>query len=76
MRADPPVRVLPLDVTDDTSVQVAAVAASDVSVIVNNAGVHNFGGALDRDLAGQEQDMVTNYSAPLRVTRAFVPMPA
>jgi NAD(P)-dependent dehydrogenase (short-subunit alcohol dehydrogenase family) len=74
VRADPRVRVLPLNVTDDTSVQTAAAAASDVNVLVNNAGVLHFGGALDGDLAGYEQDTVTNYFGTLRVTRAFVPV--
>lgn len=74
VRADPRVRVLPLDVTDDMSVRAAAAAAPDVTVLVNNAGVLHFGGALDGDLAGYEQDMVTNYFGTLRVTRAFVPV--
>ena len=75
VRADPRVvRVLPLDVTDDMSVRAAAAAASDVNVLVNNAGVLHFGGALDGDLADYEQDMVTNYFGTLRVTRAFVPV--
>jgi NAD(P)-dependent dehydrogenase (short-subunit alcohol dehydrogenase family) len=72
--ADPRVRVLPLDVTDDVSVRAAAAAANDVSVLVNNAGVLTFGGVLDGDLTGVERDLATNYLGTLRVTRAFAPV--
>jgi NAD(P)-dependent dehydrogenase (short-subunit alcohol dehydrogenase family) len=72
--ADPRVQVLPLDVTDDASVQAAAAQAQDVTVLVNNAGVLNFGGVLDGDLAGFEKDLATNYFGALRVTRGFVPV--
>lgn len=71
--ADSRVTVLPLDVTDDASVARAAEAARDVNVLVNNAGVLNFGGVLDGDLGGFERDLDTNYFGALRVTRAFVP---
>jgi NAD(P)-dependent dehydrogenase (short-subunit alcohol dehydrogenase family) len=70
---DPRVRPLALDVTDPASVTAAAAAAPDVTVLVNNAGVLAFGGALDGDLAGFEHDLRTNYLGTLRVTRAFVP---
>jgi NAD(P)-dependent dehydrogenase (short-subunit alcohol dehydrogenase family) len=73
LRADARVRVLPLDVTDDTSVAAAAEAAGDVNVLVNNAGVLSFGGVLDGDLTGFERDLATNYFGALRVTRAFAP---
>jgi len=71
--ADPRVHTLALDVTDPASVTAAAVAAPDVTVLVNNAGVLAFGGALDRDLESFERDLRTNYLGTLRVTRAFVP---
>jgi NAD(P)-dependent dehydrogenase (short-subunit alcohol dehydrogenase family) len=73
LRADSRVTVLPLDVTDDDSVSRAAEAAADVNVLVNNAGVLNFGGVLDGDVSGFERDLATNYFGALRVTRAFVP---
>lgn len=72
--ADPRVRVLELDVTDDTSVIAAAAAAPDVTVLVNNAGVLSFGGVLDGEVSGLERDLSTNYFGALRVTRAFVPI--
>ena len=71
--ADPRVVTLTLDITDPASVDKAAKAAQDVTVLVNNAGVLTFGSALDGDLDGFERDLRTNYLGTLRVTRAFVP---
>jgi NAD(P)-dependent dehydrogenase (short-subunit alcohol dehydrogenase family) len=71
---DPRVRILPLDITDPASVTAAAAAAPDVSLLVNNAGVLNFGGAADADLQLIERDLDTNYLGTIRVTQAFVPV--
>lgn len=70
---DPRVHVLQLDVNDPTSVAAAVAAAADVNVLINNAGVLNFGGVLDGDLDGFETDLKTNYFGVLRVTRGFLP---
>lgn len=72
--ADPRVHTLTLDITDQASVDAAAKAAPDVTVLVNNAGVLAFGDVLDGDLAGFERDMHTNYVGTLRAIRAFVPV--
>lgn len=66
-------RVVPLrlDVTDEESVHAAAVAADDVSVLVNNAGVLRSGSLIDGDLGGVREQMETNFFGPLLVTRAF-----
>jgi len=72
--AHPRVEVLGLDVTSPESVAAAARTASDVSVLVNNAGVLSFGSALEGDLEGFERDLATNYFGVLRTTRAFVPV--
>jgi NAD(P)-dependent dehydrogenase (short-subunit alcohol dehydrogenase family) len=71
--ADPRVVTLTLDITNPGSVDQAATAATDVTVLVNNAGVLAFGSALDGDLDAFERDLRTNYLGTLRVTRAFVP---
>jgi NAD(P)-dependent dehydrogenase (short-subunit alcohol dehydrogenase family) len=71
--ADPRVTALTLDITDPASIERAAAAARDVTVLVNNAGVLALGGALEGDLDGFERDLRTNYLGTLRVTRAFVP---
>jgi len=72
--ADPRVRVLRLDVTDQASVDAAASVATDVNVLVNNAGVLSFGTALEAEIDGLERDLATNYFGALRATRAFVPV--
>jgi NAD(P)-dependent dehydrogenase (short-subunit alcohol dehydrogenase family) len=72
--ANPRVRTLALDVTDQTSVDAAARVASDVTLLVNNAGVLGFGSALEGDLDLFGRDVHTNYIGTARVTRAFVPM--
>jgi NAD(P)-dependent dehydrogenase (short-subunit alcohol dehydrogenase family) len=72
--ADPRVRTLTLDVTDQESVDAAAATATDVNLLVNNAGVLAFGSALEGDLELFGRDVHTNYLGTLRVTRAFVPI--
>lgn len=71
---DPRTEVLALDITDQDSVRRAADAASDVNLLVNNAGVLGFGGVLDGDLALFERDIAVNYVGTLRVTRTFAPI--
>lgn len=72
--ADPRVQTLALDITDQASVDAAARAAGDLNVLINNAGVLGFGGALDGDLELFGRDLSTNYLGTARVTRAFVPI--
>lgn len=69
-------RVVPLtlDITDDQSVNAAAAAAGDVTVLINNAGVLGFGDVLEGDLALFQRDMDTNYFGTLRASRAFLPV--
>jgi NAD(P)-dependent dehydrogenase (short-subunit alcohol dehydrogenase family) len=71
--ADPRVYPLVLDVIDQASVDAAAQAAPDITLVINNAGVLGFGGALEGDLELFERDLRTNYLGMLRATRAFVP---
>lgn len=70
---DPRVEVLRLDVNDTASVEAAAAAAVDITVLINNAGVLHFGGVLDGGLDGIRADWETNYLGTLRTSRAFVP---
>jgi len=71
---DARVHVIQLDVTDPASVGAAAAVATDVNVLVNNAGVLNFGGVLDGDIDGFQADIATNYFGLLRTTREFLPI--
>jgi NAD(P)-dependent dehydrogenase (short-subunit alcohol dehydrogenase family) len=69
-------RVVPLklDVTSDADVAAAAATASDVTLLINNAGInHNTAFLLAPDLAVAREEIEINYLAPLRVIRAFAP---
>ncbi|MFB4262474.1 SDR family oxidoreductase [Nonomuraea sp. GTA35] len=73
--SDPGVVPVRLDVTDEESVASAAFIASDVSIVVNNAGV---GGAstklLEGAFDGARQAMEVNYFGTWAVARAFAPV--
>ena len=72
------IEVVELDVTDDTSVEVAAahiLGESDgrVDVLVNNAGIGAFGAVEDADATTARHIMETNFWGPFRMIQAFVP---
>jgi NAD(P)-dependent dehydrogenase (short-subunit alcohol dehydrogenase family) len=63
-----------LDVTDEQSVARAAARCTDVTVVVNNAGLHGRDRLVlagDPDVARQEMEV--NYFGTLAMTRAFAP---
>jgi len=69
-------RLVPIkmDVTSDDDVAAAAKTATDVTLLINNAGVnHNTAFMVAPDLAIAREEIEANYLAPLRVTRAFAP---
>ena len=68
---DPRVVPLQLDVTDATSVAKAAETASDVSVLINNAGIARGASVLDRDTSKLREEMETNLYGPLAMASAF-----
>jgi NAD(P)-dependent dehydrogenase (short-subunit alcohol dehydrogenase family) len=64
-----------LDVTDPGQVAEAARQLTDVSLVVNNAGVFHAAQALDQDTeAALRADLETNAFGPLAVSRAFAPV--
>lgn len=66
---------LPLDITDDTSVQEAAARLADVDLVVNNAGVARGARLIAAaDLSAARQEMEVNYFGLLRMSRAFAPI--
>ncbi len=66
------VRGLPLDVTDDATVRAAAQVASDVDLVVSNAGVACNGPVLGADgTAGFEAALDVNLLGPMRLAQAF-----
>ena len=63
-----------LDITDPESVRRAAEIASDVNVVVNNAGVSTRSDLLSGAMDDIRLEMETHYFGTLQVTRAFVPV--
>ncbi|WP_327121964.1 SDR family oxidoreductase [Streptomyces sp. NBC_01341] len=68
--------VIPLrvDVTDEGSIQAAARAASDTTLLVNNAGMSTGASLAAGDLDAVRLEMETNFFGPLATTRAFAPV--
>jgi NAD(P)-dependent dehydrogenase (short-subunit alcohol dehydrogenase family) len=71
--ADPRVIPLQLDVTKDDSVKNAAAVATDVDVLLNNAGTMAFGDWITSPQEAIDADMETNFYGTLRVIKAFAP---
>jgi NAD(P)-dependent dehydrogenase (short-subunit alcohol dehydrogenase family) len=71
-----PRRVVPLaiDVTDRDLVGMLPHKASDVTVLVNNAGVLDFGTILDAPYEAIDRNFETNFYGKLNMARAFVPV--
>ncbi|MDT0484370.1 MULTISPECIES: SDR family oxidoreductase [Streptomyces] len=70
----PGAEVLRLDITDPASVAAVAEVASDVTLLVNNAGIITINGLVNGDLEQIELEMDTAYYGPLRMIRAFAPI--
>ncbi|MHA3703252.1 SDR family oxidoreductase [Jatrophihabitans sp. YIM 134969] len=65
---------LELDVTDPGEIAAAAVAAGDVDLLINNAGISTGTALVTGDEAAIRREMETNFFGPLRMTRAFAPV--
>ncbi|UAJ78634.1 SDR family oxidoreductase [Leifsonia sp. ZF2019] len=70
---DPRVVPLALDVTDPESIRRAAETASDISVLVNNAGIAVNQSLVSGDLQEIRREFDTNFWGPVLVTRALAP---
>jgi NAD(P)-dependent dehydrogenase (short-subunit alcohol dehydrogenase family) len=70
---DPRAVPLQIDVTSDASVKQAAETATDVDVLLNNAGTAAFGDWITISRETVAADMETNFYGTLRVIRAFLP---
>lgn len=71
---DPRVIPLQLDVTDAGSILRAAAVATDVTVLVNNAGIASDQSLVSGDLDEIRQEFDTNFWGPVLITRAFTPV--
>ncbi|RIJ70057.1 SDR family NAD(P)-dependent oxidoreductase [Nakamurella silvestris] len=65
---------LPLDVTDPASVAAAAAAATDVTVVINNAGISRPAPIATGDLADLREIFETNFFGAVLVAREFAPV--
>ena len=71
----PGVETIRLDVTKPDEVAAAAARATDVTLVINNAGVAHQGGFLAVDAEEVTRRMFeTNFFGMLRVSRAFAPI--
>lgn len=68
----PGLEPLRLDVTDHRLVERAA-AASDVNIVINNAGIEAGPGLMDGSFEGARREMEVNYLGTWAVSRAFAP---
>jgi NAD(P)-dependent dehydrogenase (short-subunit alcohol dehydrogenase family) len=72
---DPRVVPVRLDVTDHDSVYAAAALATDVSLLVNNAGISDGTSVFSPDgVTSLRRQLETNTLGPLEMTRAFAPV--
>lgn len=66
---------LPLDVTDADQVAAAAAIATDVTLLINNAGYAAFEGAISApDMEDARREMEVNYFGTLALSREFAPV--
>jgi NAD(P)-dependent dehydrogenase (short-subunit alcohol dehydrogenase family) len=71
----PGVEPIVLDVTDDAQVADAARRCSDVTLVINNAGIATFGNFLaDGGIESARRQMETNFFGLLRVSQALAPV--
>jgi NAD(P)-dependent dehydrogenase (short-subunit alcohol dehydrogenase family) len=73
--ADPRVLPVSLDITDEPSVARAAAIASDVQILINNAGVNLRAPFISApSIASARREIETNYLGTLAMCRAFAPI--
>lgn len=70
----PGAEVLALDITDPASVAAAAAAASDVTLLINNAGTSSGADLITGDLSDIRREVDVHFWGTLAVTRAFAPV--
>ncbi len=72
--ADAHVVALELDLTRRDTIAAAARAASDATIVINNAGTAAFAAPLDAEPDAVRAEMAVNYDGTFEVVRAFVPV--
>ncbi|MET8121889.1 SDR family oxidoreductase [Micromonospora sp. NPDC005189] len=69
----PGVEKLRLDITDPRSVEEAAAVASDVTLLINNAGISTWTNLVTGDLGRIRSEMDTHFYGTLSMVRAIAP---
>jgi NAD(P)-dependent dehydrogenase (short-subunit alcohol dehydrogenase family) len=72
--SDRRIAAVPVDVTDERSILALAKRANDVTLLINNAGVLDFGSVLDAPQQAFERNFGTNFYGVLSMSRAFAPV--
>lgn len=70
----PGAELLHLDVTNPASIARAAARASDLTLLINNAGLDAHTRLTDGDLAAVRNELEVNFFGPLNAVRAFAPI--
>jgi NAD(P)-dependent dehydrogenase (short-subunit alcohol dehydrogenase family) len=70
----PGAEVLTLDVTDPESVRAAAAVATDVTFVINNAGISTHQSLVTGDLSKIREELETHLFGALSVVREFAPV--
>ncbi|KMO68175.1 SDR family oxidoreductase [Mycolicibacterium obuense] len=68
---DARVIALPLDVTDPASIAAAAEVATDVGVLINNAGILRGASVLEKDITAMREELEANLFGPLMMAATF-----
>jgi NAD(P)-dependent dehydrogenase (short-subunit alcohol dehydrogenase family) len=71
---DPRLVPVALDVTDPEQVAALGATLTDVTLVVNNAGIASIETPLQSDLAVARREIETNYLGTVSVTQAFAPV--
>lgn len=72
--SEPGCEPLLLDVTNQQHIEAAGASASDVNILINNAGIIAGPQLLHGSLDGARREMEVNYFAPWAMSRAFAPV--
>lgn len=69
-------RVIPLklDITNPTQIKEVATQASDVQILINNAGILDAGTILEGEMDSIERNMDVNYYGSVNMMKAFAPV--
>lgn len=74
VRQDPRVVAVRFDLRDRASIEAAAAAAADATLLINNASTATFADPLAADFQTVREEMATNYDGTFQTIRAFVPV--